>query len=57
MLNALNRATNPESKSTEEKHSMYIKMPHIRTYSYGISLIRFLLATHNIAICCIKEMK
>ena len=31
----------------------YSKNPHIRTYSYGISLINFLLAIHYLAKCCI----
>ena len=35
----------------------YSKYPHIETYSYGLSLIRFLLAIHNLASCCIVEVK
>ena len=33
----------------------YSNNPHIRTYSYGLSLIRFLLAIHNLAKCCIRR--
>ena len=36
---------------------MYRKNSHIRTYSYGLSLLRFLLAIHNLAKCCIREVK
>ena len=32
----------------------YSKTPHIRTYSYGLSLKRFLLAIHNLAKCTVK---
>ena len=35
----------------------YSKNPHIRTYSYWLSLIRFLLAIHNLAKCCLREVK
>ena len=39
------------------KNVEYSKAPRIRTYSYGISPIRFLLAIRNLAKCCIKEVK
>ena len=35
----------------------YSLNPHIRTYSYGLSLIRLLLAIHNLAKCCTEEVK
>ena len=35
----------------------YSKILHIRTYSYGLSLIRFLLAIHNLAKYYIEEVK
>ena len=33
----------------------YSKNQHIRIYSYGLSLIRFLLAIHNLDKCCIRK--
>ena len=43
-----------DSKRLGQKYS---KNPHIRTYSYGISLINFLLTIHYLAKCCIREVK
>ena len=43
--------------STMNSLAYYSKNPHIRTYSYGISLINFLVAIHYLAKCCIGEVK
>ena len=42
---------------TEGGEVNYSKNPRIRTYSYVLSLIRFLLTMHNLAKCCIREVK
>ena len=56
-LSLLSIVTSVFKKSTGRATACPGKILHTRTYSYMLSMIRFLLAIHNLAKCCIGEVK